>query len=165
MWEAVWKMYRMRSYTPAHGKVQHFVAITLLLGLTLGGCSQVSVPMGSNNVDTPTILTGSISSSTDIAYSDINASDRSVIAQNLDAVGSELVASSDVLGLTLPWLNDSSGNSGTLTNIDTGPLSETGCVSFLTTANTIAGIKLYSGTACRDITQKFTVTTLSVADA
>ncbi|MCV0429772.1 MAG: pyridoxamine 5'-phosphate oxidase, partial [Roseibium sp.] len=61
--------------------------------------------------------------------------------------------------------NASSGNSGTLTNIDTAALSDTGCISFQTTANTIAGIKLYSGTACRDITQKFAVTTLIVADA
>ncbi|MES0879990.1 RT0821/Lpp0805 family surface protein [Roseibium sp. SCP14] len=155
----------MRSYTPGYGKVQHFVAIALALGVSLGGCSQVSVPMGSNNVDTPTILTGSISSSTDIAYSDINAGDRNSIAENLDAIGADLVANNDVRDLSLHWLNSSSGNSGTLTNIDTAPLAETGCVSFLTTANTIAGIKLYSGTACRDITQKFTVTTLSVADA
>ena len=57
------------------------------------------------------------------------------------------------------------GNSGTLSNINASTYSETGCLGFQTTANTIVGIKLYSGTACRDITQKFAVTSLTVAEA
>lgn len=131
----------------------------------MGGCSQIAVPVGSNNVDTPTILTGSIQSSTDIAYSDISAEDRAAISRNLDVIGENLDGGTVSETLTLPWLNPLSGNSGTLSDFDTASLSETGCVSFKTTANTIAGIKLYSGTACRDVTQKFAVTGLSVADA
>lgn len=162
-------MYRMRSYTAGNIKIQQFVAVLSTLGLTLsltlGGCSQISVPMGSNDVDTPTLLTGSIPSSSDIAYSDISPEDRKIIAENLDAADPELTADSQAGALNLPWLNALSGNSGTLSNIDASSLGETGCISFKTTANTIAGIKLYSGTACRDVTQKFNVTTLSVADA
>ncbi|WP_299811421.1 RT0821/Lpp0805 family surface protein [uncultured Roseibium sp.] len=155
----------MRSYTVGNIKIQFFVAVLVVFGQALGGCSMVSMPMGSNNSDSPTLLTGSIGSSTDVAYADINSDDRKIIAENLDAIGPELAAGSTAEDLTLPWLNDISGNSGTLSKLDTATLGETGCLSFETTANTIAGIKLYSGTACRDLAQKFAVTTLSVADA
>ncbi len=158
-------MYRMRSYTAGDTKFQHFVTILLALAPVLAGCSQIEVPVGSNNVDTPTLLTGSIPSSMDIAYSDISEEDRGVIARNLDGIGSDLGNNTVAATLTLPWLNDVSGNSGTLSNIDADSLEDTGCVSFRTTANTIAGIKLYSGTACRDVTQKFAVTGLAVSDA
>ncbi|MBN9669275.1 pyridoxamine 5'-phosphate oxidase [Labrenzia aggregata] len=135
------------------------------MAATLGGCSQVTVPMGSNNVDTPTVITGAISSSTDIAYSDVDEKDREIISQNLDLVAEHLDSGQAVDGLALPWLNAVSGNSGTLTEIDTNVFGETGCLFFKTTANTIAGIKLYSGTACRDVSRKFAVTALTVAGA
>lgn len=158
-------MHHMRSYTSVKIKIQYLVAVLFSLGGFLGGCSHVTVPIGSNNVDAPTVITGSIPSSSDIAYSDVNESDRKIIAENLDAIGVVLKADGDVQTISLPWLNSSSGNSGTVSNIDTTALGETGCLSFQTTANTIAGIKLYSGTACRDVTQSFAVTTLTVADA
>ncbi|MHA7774045.1 RT0821/Lpp0805 family surface protein [Roseibium sp. M-1] len=159
----------MRSYTAGHIKIHPFVAILLTLGAalgtTLGGCSQVTMEMGSNNLDSPTVLTGSIPSATDVAYADINEDDRSIIAQNLDLFGQDLAAGKSADGVTLSWLNSISGNSGTLAQIDAAVLNETGCLNFKTTANTIAGIKLYSGTACRDITQRFAVTALTVVDA
>lgn len=158
-------MHHMRSYTAGHIKIQHFVATVFCFSVFLGGCSHVTVPMGASNIDTPTVITGSIPSSTDIAYSDVNEDDRKIIAENLDKLGSGLTPPSISAELSVHWLNALSGNSGTLSQIDTATLSETGCLSFQTTANTIAGIKLYSGTACRDITQKFSVTTLTVADA
>ena len=158
-------MYRMRSYTAGHIKIHPFVAILLALGISLGGCSQVTMEMGSNNLDSPTVLTGSIPSPADVAYADINEGDRGIIAQNLDLLGAELAEGKPAEGMTLTWLNSVSGNSGTLTQINTSALSETGCLGFKTTANTIAGIKLYSGTACRDVTQRFAVTALTVVDA
>lgn len=158
-------MYRMRSYTAGHIKIHPFVAILLALGISLGGCSQVTMEMGSNNLDSPTVLTGSIPSPADVAFADINEGDRGIIAQNLDLLGAELAEGKPAEGMTLTWLNSVSGNSGTLTQINTSVLSETGCLGFKTTANTIAGIKLYSGTACRDVTQRFAVTALTVVDA
>ena len=162
---AVRKMFRMRSYTLKCNKIQPFVGFAGLLGCLLAGCAQVTVPVGSNNVDTPTVLTGSIPSTTDQAYSDVDAEDRAVIAENLDTLGPSLIKGDTDEDVLLSWLNPISGNSGTVTSIDAGGLGETGCLSFQTTANTIAGIRLYSGTACRDISQKFAITALSVADA
>lgn len=158
-------VHRMRSYTAGPVKIHPLATILVVLGIALGGCSQVSMPMGSNNVDTPTVLTGSIPSATDVAYSDINDGDRSIIAAHLDSLAEELSAGTSVTGMTLPWLNSVSGNSGTLSTIDPALLTQTGCLTFRTTANTIAGIKLYDGTACRDITRKFAVTALTVSDA
>jgi len=158
-------MYRMRSYTAGHIKIHPLAAAILALGIGLGGCSQVTVPMGSNNVTSPTVLTGSIPSAADVAYSDIHEDDRTIIAGHLDTLGQSLEDDTPPTGVSLPWLNSVSGNSGTLSGIDTSLLSATGCLTFRTTANTIAGIKLYDGTACRDITRKFAVTALTVAEA
>ncbi len=158
-------MYRMRSYTAGHIKIQPLAALCMAIATALGGCSQLSVPVGSNNIDSPTVLTGSIPSASDVAYADINEDDRSVIAQNLDTISQDLAAGKPTHALSLTWLNAISGNSGTLSNINASTYGETGCLGFQTTANTIVGIKLYSGTACRDITQKFAVTSLTVAEA
>ncbi|TYC52806.1 pyridoxamine 5'-phosphate oxidase [Rhodobacterales bacterium] len=155
----------MRSYTAGTVRIQHLAIAIGCAGLLLSGCGQVTVPMGSNDVDTPTIITGSITSSTDVAYSDISEEDRDLIASHLDEIETELAKGSVSPATSLPWLNALSGNSGTVTSIDTGIFGETGCVNFKTTANTIAGIKLYAGTACRDITQRFAVTSLTVSDA
>jgi hypothetical protein len=155
----------MRSYIAGHLKIQLFVAVAALLGAGLSGCSQMSVPVGSSNVDTPTLLTGSIPSASDVAYSDVDEDDRGIIAAKFDAIGQELQSGQPSSGLSLPWLNAASGNSGTLSAIDTSTLAAAGCLTFRTTANTIAGIKLYEGTACRDITGRFAVTALTVAGA
>lgn len=156
----------MRSYTAGNSKFQHLVFAIGCAGLLLSGCSQVTVPMGSNDIDTPTVITGSITSPIDVAYSDISAEDRDVIAENLDIIEPELLSGYEATsGLTLPWLNSISGNSGTVSAINTEIFGETGCVNFKTTANTIAGIKLYSGTACRDVSEKFAVTALTVSGA
>ncbi len=158
-------MCRMRSYIAGNIKIQFLVTGIWLLGAGLGGCSHVSVPIGADNVDTPTLITGSLTTSADVAFSDVNADDRGIIAENLDAIAPRLADGQPVDALSLPWLNAISGNSGTMSDINTAILAETGCVTFKTTANTIAGIKLYTGTACRDVRQKFAVTDLSVADA
>jgi len=157
--------HRMRSYTAGHIKIHPLATVVIVLGTALGGCSQVSMQMGSNNVDTPTVLTGSIPSASDVAYSDINEGDRGIIAAHLDTLGDDLTDGETVGQTTLPWLNSVSGNSGTLSGINSALLADTGCVAFRTTANTIAGIKLYDGTACRDVTRKFAVTSLTVTDA
>lgn len=158
-------MYRMRSYTGPHFKIHPLGAALLAAGALVSGCSQVSVPVGSNNIDAPTVLTGSIPSTSDVAYSDVNEGDRGIIAANLDSLSDDLADIETVKELSLPWLNSVSGNSGTLSGIDATSLAASGCVTFRTTANTIAGIKLYDGSACRDVTRKFSVTTLTVSDA
>jgi hypothetical protein len=160
----------MRSYTARHNKIYPFknhslMVFAVLAGITISGCSQMGMQVGTHDLTTPTILTGSIPSAADEAYTDLSAEDRQTIAANLDTLDNDLRDGSDLVGLTLPWLNRMSGNSGTVSDISQTAFTQTGCVTFKTTANTIAGIKLYSGTACRDISEKFAVTALVVADA
>jgi len=160
----------MRSYTARPNKIQSLklhcaMVCAIVAGFSLAGCSQMGMQVGTDDVTSPTILTGSIPSATDVAYSDLTPEDRQAIAANLDGLETDLGQGADLADLSLPWLNSSSGNSGTVSSISPAIYAQTGCLSFKTTANTIAGIKLYSGTACKDITRKFTVTALAVADA
>ncbi|MEP1931606.1 MAG: RT0821/Lpp0805 family surface protein [Roseibium sp.] len=155
----------MRSYTARPTKIQPLMLSMVALGMIVAGCSQVSMQMGSADVAEPTLLTGSISSNSDVAFADISSDDRLIIAKNLDELSGDLREGSDLTELSLPWLNTASGNSGTVSAVDETTFGQTGCLNFRTTANTIVGIKLYSGTACRDITQKFAVTTLTVVEA
>lgn len=122
------------------------------------------MPLGSDDVETPLLLTGSISSSEDTAHSDIDGQDRRLIASALEQalVNANLQIEDR---RSLAWTNLESGNSGTIGNVDQTIMDATGCLSFETTANTIAGVQIYSGTACRDISQKLAVTALSVGKA
>ncbi len=163
-------MRRMRSYTARPSKIhplknQSAVVCALVMGLTASGCSQVGMQVGTDDLKTPTILTGSIPSAADEAYTDLSIEDRQSIAKNFDTLDQDLASGAGLEDLKLPWLNGISGNSGTISEINPTAFAQTGCLGFKTTANTISGIKLYSGTACRDITQKFAVTALTVADA
>ncbi|WP_208997206.1 RT0821/Lpp0805 family surface protein [Roseibium denhamense] len=155
----------MRSYTAVKHKINRISLAALATGILVAGCGQVSVQVGSDDVETPKLLTGSIPSTSDIAYTDVSPDDRQIIARVLDSVSVDLSNGSSLEDLTLPWLNATSGNSGTVSHIDPALFPNTGCLSFKTTANTITGIKLYAGTACRDISAAFAVTSLSVAEA
>lgn len=159
-------MFRIQSYTAALRKIQRssgtILGAALLIVPVLAGCS--SMPLGSNDVDSPTILTGSIPSNTDVAYADVDERDREILALTLDSAS---VDPSDQIqpDQTLAWTNPESGNSGTISNVNLSALTDTGCLEFDTTANTIAGIKIYHGTACRDISQRMVITALAANNA
>lgn len=154
------------TYNYLPDKVQITRVSAAMILATTAGCGQVSMQLGSADVETPMVITGSINTGVETAHSDIDLADREVIAEVLDTMANP----SGVVALTetrpgARWLNRESGNSGTVSKIDTSQIDETGCLGFQTTANTIAGVKLYQGTACRDITQRMVITSLSVADA
>jgi len=155
-----------RSYTARRRKIQppafSQLGLCVVLGLGLSACAQVTVPLGSADVETPMLLTGSIPSTTDIAYADIDGQDRVFMAEAL-SIG--LDSDIETTSLLIPWNNPNSGNSGTLSNIKADTLSQTGCLSFSTTANTIAGVRLYEGTACRDATSRLIITELMAGAA
>ncbi len=166
-------MARCNSYTPFEAKIQRAGLAIVLMSLFAGGCSQISVPIGSADVETPMILTGALPSSADQAFADIEDGDREVIAGTL----SLLLSSPDettpslayVAGVapedSVAWTNPTTGNSGSISAIDRSTSDSTGCVGFRTTANTIAGVRLYAGTACKDIRQQLTITSLAVEAA
>lgn len=151
-------MREFKSYTAGGIKIQSTWLAALLTSSLLGACSPVSMPIGSADIETPLVLTGSIPSEADETYADINTEDRKLIAQTLYSALDE--GSTDA---ALAWSNPESGNSGTISDLDVSKFKSTGCLSFKTTANTISGLRLYEGTACRDISNAMAVTTLSVA--
>ncbi len=156
------------SYTAGKAKIQLLKVAGVAVCLLAGGCGQVTMPLGSADVETPLVLTGSVPSSIDIAAADVGPEDREIIAETLelmlkDGVALSLAETEEAKRLT--WSSPESGNSGKISDVDNQALDETGCLSFKTTANTIAGVRIYNGTACRDIRQLLTVTALSMADA
>lgn len=158
-------------YNAVKAKVQMPRFTPVVIACVLAGCGQVSMPLGSNDVETPLVLTGSIPSSSDIAFTDIGETDRQIIAMSIEQLASgdgmeaSALADDKDTGFSVPWTNPESGNSGSIGKLDKSKLADTGCINFETTANTIAGIKLYKGTACRDVRQTMTVTALNATGA
>ncbi|MFD1695157.1 RT0821/Lpp0805 family surface protein [Roseibium aestuarii] len=160
------------SYTPFKAKIQWLSLVALFAGSLTGGCSQISVPLGSSDVETPMVLTGSLPSSSDQAFADIEDGDRAVITATLaQIIDAPEPSSAMAYGAGAPapqrfsWTNPLTGNSGSLSGIDQSQAESTGCVAFKTTANTIAGVRLYSGIACKDVRQQLTITSLTVEAA
>lgn len=153
-------MFRIKSYTAIPSKIQWAPIAVATAALVLTACSQVSMPLGSDDVDTPLVLTGSIPSAADVSFADIDQTDRRIIAGILETV----VEGQDE-NATLAWVNKESGNSGTIASLDASGLQSTGCLGFQTTANTIEGVRLYKGTACRDISGVLAITELNNSEA
>ncbi len=151
-------MFEFKSYTARGIKIQSaWLAAAAISGL-LGACSPVSMPIGSSDIETPLVLTGSIPSLDDDAYADVGTDDRKLIAQTIHMAVDDNNTAED-----LAWTNPDSGNSGTISALDVSKFKDTGCLSFKTTANTITGVRLYEGTACRDISKTMAITVLRVA--
>ncbi len=146
--------HRANSY-----RIQTLGPAVVALGVFVSACGQISAPVGSDDLAAPLVLTGSIPSSTDVSYADIDKEDREIIARAIDAV----VGGQDA-DATMTWSNKQSGNSGTIASLDAASLSSTGCLEFKTTANTIEGVRLYAGTACRDYAGTMAITVLSASE-
>jgi surface antigen len=151
-------VFEFKSYTASGIKIQSTWLAALAISALLGACSPVSMPIGSSDIETPLVLTGSIPSPDEDAYTDVGADDRKLIAQTIHAALDQ-----DDTVEALAWSNPESGNSGTISSLDVSKFKETGCLSFKTTANTITGVRLYEGTACRDISNATAITVLRVA--
>lgn len=136
-------------------------ALLLLLPLAAAGCSSVSMPIGSSDLETPLDLTGSIDSQQNAADVDISSQDRAIIAR--------AIATAHEAGQAEPpfsWNNPITGNSGTIVAVkDDTQAGGTGCTRFETTANTVGGVRAYLGTACRDLMQEWAIIDLSVKNA
>lgn len=151
-------MFEFKSYTASGIKIQSAWLVAVAISGLLGACSPVSLPIGSSDIETPLVITGSIPSMDDDAYADVGADDRKLIAQTI-----HMAVDDNNMAEALAWSNPESGNSGTISDLDISKLKDTGCLSFKTTANTITGVRLYEGTACRDISNATAITALSVA--
>ncbi|MEI2384188.1 RT0821/Lpp0805 family surface protein [Breoghania sp. JC706] len=107
--------------------------------------------------------TGSIASMNDPQTDrDVAVTDRGIIASTL-ATAPQTVEPTPT---QLAWANPETGNQGTIFEVvDADPKDAGGCRRFSTTANTIDGVRAYSGIACPDSFDKWHVTVLQPADA
>ncbi|NBN64317.1 pyridoxamine 5'-phosphate oxidase [Microvirga tunisiensis] len=134
------------------------LAAAILSGsLVLGGCAQISSPLASYDGPAAVDVTGSTNGAGTASDLEIDTTDRAVIALALTRAP---VAGAAV---EIPWLNPESGNSGTITALGREGEQVPGCMAFQTTANTIQGVKAYSGNACRDLRQELQV--IGIAEA
>lgn len=151
-------MFEFKSYTARGIKIQSAWLVAFAISGLLGACSPVSMPIGSSDIETPLVLTGSIPSPDEDAYTDVGVDDRKLIAKTIHTAVDD-----DNTAEALAWSNPESGNSGTISDVDVSQFQDTGCLAFKTTANTITGVRLYEGTACRDISNAMAITVLRVA--
>lgn len=157
------KDFRATFYTVRSGMRQwrRFAAVGLLAGLA--GCSQISFPIATSDTEQPVNMTGTVIGMQDEAADrDVAATDRGIIASTLASAPT----SDEPAPTQLAWVNPETGNQGTIFEIvDADPKQAGGCRRFTTTANTIEGVRNYSGIACPDSFDTWHVTVLQPADA
>lgn len=126
----------------------------------LAACGSMPSPVGSDDVTSPLDLTGSIDGAQNAANADIGVDDRKAIAFAL-AAGPTSVSRP----AAFTWSNPVSGNSGTIISLteESVPFG-TECSRFETTANTIGGVRAYTGLACRDANTNWTIVDLRPKD-
>ncbi len=126
----------------------------------VAGCGTFSTPIGSDDVQTPLDLTGSIEGSQNSADADIGTGDRQAIAFALAAGPTSVEKSA-----AFTWSNPISGNSGTILSLKKEEVAiGTECTRFETTANTVGGVRAYQGLACRDAKTNWTIVDLRQKD-
>ncbi|PTW62162.1 outer membrane surface antigen [Breoghania corrubedonensis] len=157
-------VHRTTFYTDRTGWRQWRVALVSVALLGLAGCGHISFPMGkSSESDASSINTGSVASMSDPRTDrDVAVTDRGIIASTL-ATAPE---TQEPTPTQLAWANPETGNQGTIFEVvDADPKAAGSCRRFSTTANTIDGVRAYSGIACPDSFDKWHVTVLQPADA
>lgn len=145
------------------GRFRHGPRLGVLIASTcmLAACGSMPTHVGSDDLTSPLDLTGSIDGAQNAADTDIGADDRKAIAFAL-AAGPASVSRP----AAFTWSNPVSGNSGTILSLkeESVPFG-TECSRFETTANTIAGVRAYTGLACRDANTNWTIVDLRAKDA
>ncbi|AXS39601.1 RT0821/Lpp0805 family surface protein [Breoghania sp. L-A4] len=136
------------------------LAIAALAAGALAGCAGIAIPLGgaagTSDVNAPIDLTGNIGNTADL---DVTLSDRRRIVEALP----ENPADAETM-VPLAWANPETGNRGTITELfEADPAGNRGCARFTTSANTIEGLRNYTGMACPDSFNKWHVTVLEPA--
>ncbi|KZL18862.1 hypothetical protein PsAD2_02378 [Pseudovibrio axinellae] len=128
--------------------------------LTLPACTQMSISVNNSDYQEPLNLTETVDTKQKVADSEIHRTDRTVITQTIEEA---LNVGDQHRFAPMAWTNPVSGNSGTITSLmsvdKTGSIP--GCTDFVTSANTIGGVRAYHGRSCPDINQKMTIVQLA----
>ncbi|WP_257099052.1 RT0821/Lpp0805 family surface protein [Pseudovibrio flavus] len=145
------------SYIKESARIKRGV-LTILIGLSLSSCTAMSLGSNSDDFsDEDTMLaTGSIPTE---EQGGVDQGDKFIISKKIEeAITGEETTNSNSYFEPLAWVNPSSGNSGTILSlIEHKDTALAGCAEFVTSANTIDGIKAYQGRSCPDTNRSMRV--------
>ncbi len=134
-----------------------FVPAALLLALP--ACTQMSISVNKGEYQEPLNLTEGVGPAQNVADNQIDRTDRTVITDTIEE------ALNEGRGGFAPmaWRNPVSGNSGTITSLMSIDRSGSiaGCTDFVTSANTVGGIRAYQGRSCPDNNQRMRIVQLA----
>ncbi|KZK91815.1 hypothetical protein PsW64_00145 [Pseudovibrio sp. W64] len=137
-----------------------FVSAALLL--TLPACTQMSISVNNSEYQEPLNLTEAVDTKQKVADSEIHRTDRTVITNTIEEALNESGQTKHRFA-PMAWTNPVSGNSGTITSLMSVDKTESiaGCTDFVTSANTVGGIRAYQGRSCPDTNRKMKIVQLA----
>ncbi len=137
-----------------------------LVLLALPACTQMSISVNKSAYQEPLNLTKAVDTKQKVAGEEIHTTDRTVITNTIENALNEAQKGEDHF-TPLAWTNPVSGNSGTITALlsveKTGSIA--GCTDFVTSANTVGGVRAYHGRSCPDVNQKMKIVELAPVHA
>ncbi len=137
-----------------------FSLCLLMLGV-VSGCTQMSFSVGNSEYQEPKDLTESLESDATTDEASIEVSDRDLISRTI-AYALQDKSGGIYANGPLPWANPESGNSGTITSIfQIDDAGMDGCADFITSANTVGGVRAYHGRTCPDGTNNLEIVRLA----
>lgn len=130
--------------------------------LTLTACTQMSISVNNSEYQEPLNLTDSVDTKQKVADSEIHRTDRTIITNTIEEALNES-GNKNLSFAPMAWTNPISGNSGTITSLMSVDKSNSiaGCTDFVTSANTVGGVRAYQGRSCPDIHQKMKIVQLA----
>lgn len=135
---------------------------TILVALSvLPACTQMSVSLNNSEYREPLNLTQSSANSPQKKTAGIEISDKSIITETIETALNDKTERDDVFE-PLAWTNPESGNSGTILSLLSVEKSGSvaGCTDFITSANTVGGVRAYEGRSCPDAKRRMQIVQL-----
>lgn len=136
--------------------------IPAVLVLSLPACTQMSISVNNSEYQEPLNLTETVDTKQKVADNEIHRTDRTVITNTIEEALNESGRTKRRFA-PMAWANPVSGNSGTITSLmsvdKTGSIA--GCAEFVTSANTVGGVRAYQGRSCPDINKKMKIIQLA----
>ncbi|SDQ82483.1 outer membrane surface antigen [Pseudovibrio sp. Tun.PSC04-5.I4] len=130
--------------------------------LALPACTQMSISVNNDQYQDPLNLTEAVDTKQKVAESEIHRTDRTIITNTIEAALTDNATTPSGFA-PMAWINPISGNSGTITSLlsvdKTGSIA--GCTDFVTSANTVGGVRAYQGRSCPDVHQKMKIIQLA----
>lgn len=127
----------------------------------LAGCALIEIPLGGSGNDAPLIDPIITQAATENGVTDVDPQDWKTVQ---DAISTSFSTMED--GASADWANSDTGSNGSIV-ADTMVTTEQGeiCRPFRTTLDSISGVEIFSGYACRQRDGAWRITRLTPTEA